>query len=166
MYCHFVPQTYQKSWHSVNGEKNVYYFDKNNYLEPLNENGGNLGKNFEIEDLYVLNSSDFDNGIEIVDVKKIEDDLSNKIENYWNGVKEQIEGLVLRAKNYEKNKGLCAFREEEVPPDITDKLLKFIIFQYIRIKKNFVEVDNGTTNLILCFLRKWYSQSLKWMSMN
>lgn len=38
MYCHFVPQTYQKSWHSVNGEKNVYYFDKNNYLEPLNEN--------------------------------------------------------------------------------------------------------------------------------
>ena len=99
MFCHIVPETYQKKWNKLGTKANVYYFDKS--LQPITNddknnttydpnNGGNV-KNFMGEwDYYILTKDDQK---EIKDTPRcIENYFSKEIENLWSGVYELFIG--------------------------------------------------------------------------
>ena len=39
-----------------------------------------------VENYYILEQKDFDNGIDFTNIKRIENELDHKIENYWKSV--------------------------------------------------------------------------------
>ena len=95
MFCHIVPQTYQKKWSKENTNAAVYYFDKE--LRPVekddrngaqyNSNSGGNANNFMGEwDYYILTENDQKKIKE--KPKYIENFFSKEIENLWSGVYE------------------------------------------------------------------------------
>ena len=162
MYCHIIPQVYQKSWHSKNGESNVFYFDKSNLENPLKESGGNVNKNLGEKDYYILKQKDVDNGIEITDIKYIENGFSNKIENNWNLVLETINELISQAK-VKRLSNMIGFKKEGCLEleQLYNNLIDFIIMQFIRDKENFKYLDSGKISKILKDLKIKIEETLK-----
>lgn len=112
MFCHIVPQTYQKKWSKENTNAAVYYFDKE--LRPVekddrngaqyNSNSGGNANNFMGEwDYYILTENDQKKIKE--KPKYIENFFSKEIENLWSGVYELFfEGTAGKAKPTIKKK--------------------------------------------------------------
>ena len=162
MYCHIIPQVYQKSWHSKNGESNVFYFDKSNLENPLKESGGNVNKNLGEKDYYILKQKDVDNGIEITDIKYIENGFSNKIENNWNSVLEITDKLISQTK-VKRISNMIGFKKEGCLEleQLYNNLIDFIIMQFIRDKENFKYLDSGKISKILKDLKIKIEETLK-----
>lgn len=156
MYCHFVPQTYQKSWHSNRGSNNIIYFNKDVFSSPINDDGGNVNKNFGIENLYIFSNKDFENGVDTINVKTLENSFDKYLENSWNSVVRSLTDMTEFVKNNSIH-SLSAIKKEEVPCGLTYNLLNFIILQFLRVKDNFKHIDNGKIEEILIISRKFYS---------
>lgn len=148
MYGHFVPQVYQKAWHTSNGKKNVYYFDKKDLSQPLKQEGGNIENNLGKEDLYIFSSIDNANGSTSTG-EQLEKEFNNKLETNWNSVLEGIKNLVASFRVALMPNKIWAVRQSDLPHHLLDNLLSFIVLQYFRIKDNFVKADKGYTKLIL-----------------
>lgn len=106
MFCHIVPETYQKKWAKKDTKANVLYFDK--MLQPIktddrnnnlyeSSNGGNVENFMGVWDYYILNEKD---KIHIDAFPKyIENYLGKEVENLWSGVYELfIEGNTHKKK--------------------------------------------------------------------
>ena len=160
MYCHIVPQVYQKSWHSKNGKSNVFYFDKNNLRKSLDENGGNANNNLGVENYYILEQKDFDNGIDFTNIKRIENELDHKIENYWKSVLKIVNKLTLQAEASKSSKAFCLEKNNSNDTiKMCNNLLNFVILQLIRNKNNFKDLENGKISEILKECKTYYEQT-------
>lgn len=157
MYCHFVPQTYQKAWHSKNGKSNVIYFNKNAFNCPIYNNGGNINKNFGIENLYVFSNDDFNNGMKKINEKALENSFDKYLENFWQSVLTGISEMIDFVKKSGANNNIIAIKKEDVDTKLVNNLLNFIIIQFLRIKDNFALVDNGKIKELLSMCRQTYS---------
>lgn len=162
MFCHIVPETYQKKWSKTDTKTTVFYFDKS--LQPVTnddrkcnpynpDKGGNV-KNFMGEwDYYILTEED---QIEINDTSRcIEEYFSKEIENLWSGVYELfIEGNVGKDKpkvKREISKSIYATWKEQIFKETVmaisqsdfsefdvefNVLNRFILMQYFRRFEN------------------------------
>lgn len=142
MYCHYVPQVYQKLWHSEKGKANVYYFNKTNLKFPIDKNGGNVGNNLGVEDLYILSTIDFYNGIDKNNHPKIiETEFDHKLENNYKDLLSKIEKLIKKAKS--KENGLLIIDKENNYKlnTLNNKLLEYIIMQFLRIRGIFRNIE-------------------------
>lgn len=155
MYGHFVPQVYQKAWHTANGKRNVLYFNKNDLSKPIDNNGGNIDNNLGIEDLYIFDQSDYSNGL-IVDERKLEEYFDHEIENKWNNSLKKMNDMLSWFWN--QNMRSVAIKESDIPSSLTHDLISFVVMQYFRIKKNFTEAENGIIGLILDICKEEYSK--------
>ncbi|MCL2796826.1 MAG: DUF4238 domain-containing protein [Firmicutes bacterium] len=155
MYCHIVPQVYQKAWHSRFGEANVFYFDKNDLTKPQKKQGGNVEKNMGIKDEYILDSSE---SIYEIDPspKAVEDFFSHGMENSWNDVLESnLETWIAEIfSNRDPNvKGSIAIEAKDLEgTPYKRKLHEHIILQYIRVFENFLEIDKMTNGGLVDFI--------------
>lgn len=157
MFCHIVPQTYQKRWSKPGTELNVYYFDKD--LNPVltddkyshsydYKNGGNAQNYMGEWDYYILNDDD---KIYIKDTSKcIEKFFDKEVENLWSDVYELfIEGSAKKGINtpivsfwkqsYNKTKETVFAIHRDDFGDlkyIFDEIDRFIWIQHVRRFEN------------------------------
>lgn len=154
MFAHIVPKVYQKSWHSANGKNNVLYFNKDNIDQPINNQGGNIGKNLGDEDEYIITKEDNENGLMISpdNSDKIEKFFANGIEQEWNNIltSNMFEWLNNVTRTPGAIIGIKAKDVENTP--FKKVLLDFMILQNLRIFENFMEFDNGNIDFILNYL--------------
>ena len=155
MYGHFVPQVYQKAWHTANGKRNVLYFNKNDLSKPIDNNGGNIENNLGIEDLYIFDQSDYSNGL-IADERQLETYFNHEIENKWSISLKKMYDMLSCFRN--QNMRRVAIKESDIPSSFTHDLLSFVIIQYFRIKKNFTKAENGIIDFILDICKEEYSK--------
>lgn len=147
---HIIPQVYQRKWHTTNGDNNVYYFTKDNLLNPIDNNGGNVKNNLYEIDEYIINDKDNEYGLIRSDNYELEHYFDNEYENKWNDIVENS-SIVEFLEQAEIPKGNCNVaipRSCLVGTPFESKLLMYTIMQFFRVYNNFKSVDKGLIDKI------------------
>jgi len=147
MYCHIIPQVYQKAWRNRLGKANVFYFEKGKLSQPVNAAGGNVNNNMGIEDEYIIDVSEMQYNID-PNQKAVEEFFAYGMENSWNDIlKSNLEEWIKQCSNDKKLRGggLLAIKAQTLKgTPLERKLLEHIILQYLRVFDNFLEIDKMT----------------------
>ncbi|MDE6473550.1 MAG: DUF4238 domain-containing protein [Clostridia bacterium] len=148
MFAHIIPRVYQKSWHSANGPKNVYYFDNNCLDHPISSNGNNIDKKFGENDFYNITAQDNENGL-CANELELEEYFSNTIENKFGMILQSNIFECLESKSQISGNLQVISAEELKETPFEQDLLDFIILQQLRIYDNFNAIDNGNIETLL-----------------